>query len=118
MATMTMDFGARRVATTPVVLTSRGRFVARAVVGMLAAALIAGVFSFGKDVAVAALSSASASAVATHTVVVQPGETLWQIAARELPNTDRRDAVARIRSLNALEGRSVMAGEAIAIPTE
>ena len=118
MATMTMDFGARRVATTPVVLTSRGRFVVRVLVAVLAALLVVGVFSFGKDVAVAALSNTSASTVSTHTVVVAAGETLWQVAARELPNTDRRDAVARIRLLNGLEGRSVQAGETIAIPAE
>lgn len=118
MATMTMDFGARRVSTTPVVLTARGRVVVRALVGALAAVLALGVFSYGKDVAVAALSTASAATVASHTVVVQPGETLWQVAARELPTTDRRDAVARIRTLNALEGRPVQAGETIAIPAE
>jgi len=118
MATMTMDFGARRVSTSPVVLTARGRFVVRALVMALAAVLSLGVFSYGKDVAIAALSNASASTVATHTVVVRSGETLWQVAARELPNPDRRDAVARIRTLNALEGRSVQAGETIAIPAE
>ena len=120
MATMTMDLGGRRVVgtTTPVVLTARGRFVTRAIVTVLAAVLALGVLSFGKDVAVAALSNASAATVASHSVVVKPGETLWQIAARELPNTDTRDGVARIRTLNVLDGGSIKAGQTLAIPAE
>lgn len=120
MATMTMDLGGRRVVgtTTPVVLTARGRFMSRALVSALAAVLAVSVLSFGKDVAIAALSNASAATVASHAVVVQPGETLWQIAARELPNADTRDGVARIRTLNALEGGSIRAGQSLAIPAE
>ena len=40
----------------------------------------------------------------------------WEIAARELPGSDVRDSVARIRTLNALEGRSIQAGQSLAIP--
>ena len=118
MATLTMDYqGSRVVGTrTPVVLTARGRFVVRAVVTALAAVLALGVLGFGKDVAIAALSNASVNTVASHSVVVKPGETLWQIAARELPGADTRDSVARIRTLNALEGRSIQAGQTLAIP--
>lgn len=118
MATMTMDFAGPRnvVAKTPVALTARGRLVVRAVVVMLAGVLALAVLGFGKDVAIAALSNASASSVASHSVVVKPGETLWQIAARELPGSDVRDSVARIRTLNALEGRSIQAGQSLAIP--
>ena len=118
MATLTMDYqGSRVVGTrTPVVLTARGRFVVRVLVTVIAAVLALGVLGFGKDVAVAALSNASVNTVASHSVVVKPGETLWQIAARELPGADTRDSVARIRTLNALEGGSIKAGQAIAIP--
>lgn len=118
MATMTMDFGGGRIVgtKTPLVLTERGRAAVRLLVGILAAVLALAVFSFGKDVAVAALTSTSAAPATSHTIVVKPGETLWQIASRELPGTDTRDAVARIRTLNALDGRSVQAGQEIAIP--
>lgn len=119
MATMTMDLGSSRIGTTtPIALTARGRFVVRTMVAVIAAALAFGVLSIGKDVAIAALSNASASTVASHSVVVQPGETLWQIAARELPGADTRDGVARIRTLNALEGGSIRAGQTLAIPAE
>jgi len=83
---------------------------------VLAAVLALGVLGFGKDVAIAALSSTPVSAASTHTVVVKPGETLWEIAARELPGADVRDSVSRIRTLNALEGRSIQAGQSLAIP--
>lgn len=118
MATMTMDFaGSRVVGTkTPVVLTARGRLLVRTLTAVLAAVLAFGVLGFGKDVAIAALSSTPHEVAVSHAVVVKPGETLWQIAARELPGGDVRDAVARIRVLNALEGRSLQAGQTIAIP--
>lgn len=119
MATMTMDFaGSRPVSTrTPVALTARGRFVVRVMTTVVAAVLLLAVLGFGKDLAVAALSSVPQETAVSHSVVVRPGETLWQIAARELPGGDVRDAVARIRTLNALDGRSLLAGETIAIPT-
>lgn len=118
MATLTMDYqGSRVVGTrTPVVLTARGRFIVRVIATALAAVLALGVLGFGKDVAIAALSNAPVNTVASHSVVVKPGETLWQIAARELPGADTRDSVARIRTLNALEGRSIQAGQMLAIP--
>ena len=118
MATLTMDYqGSRVVGTrTPVVLTARGRFIVRVIATALAAVLALGVLGFGKDVAIAALLNASMNTVASHSVVVKPGETLWQIAARELPGADTRDSVARIRTMNALEGRSIQAGQTLAIP--
>lgn len=120
MATLTMDYqGSRVVGTrTPVVLTARGRFIVRVIATALASVLALGVLGFGKDVAIAALSNASVNTVASHSVVVKPGETLWQIAARELPGADTRDSVARIRTLNALEGRSIQAGQTLAIPAK
>ena len=120
MATLTMDYqGSRVVGTrTPVVLTARGRFIVRVIATALAAVLALGVLGFGKDVAIAALSNASVNTVASHSVVVKPRETLWQIAARELPGADTRDSVARIRTLNALEGRSIQAGQTLAIPAK
>ena len=48
--------------------------------------------------------------------VVLPGETLWGIAAEEAPAADRRETVARIVELNALDGSRVLAGQRLAIP--
>ncbi len=54
---------------------------------------------------------------ATHTIVVQPGQTLWSIARDVAPNADRRETIARIIQLNALPASGVSAGERIAVPT-
>jgi hypothetical protein len=54
---------------------------------------------------------------ATHTIVVQPGQTLWSIARDVAPDADRRDMIARIIQLNALPASGVSAGERIVVPT-
>ncbi len=129
MATMTMDFGGPR-ATRPATrvtaahtesalrLTARGRLVVRIAVATLVTLLIFTLMSLGKGTAVAATTQAPQSAAASHSVVVRSGETLWQIAARELPNTDPRDSIARIRTLNGMSKMAVLdAGQTLEIPT-
>lgn len=122
MATMTMDFGAPRVATRPrstasVRLTPRGRAVVRAAIVLLVACTAFVVLSFGKSAVVATLSRAPQATVATHTVVVQPGQTLWQIAAHEMPGADPREGIGRIRTLNGLSAAdTIVAGQELSIP--
>lgn len=128
MATMTMDFGGPRLArpasrtsaaraATPVRLTPRGRLVVRLLVGVVVTLLAFVLLSLGQGAVVAAMTDAPAS-TATHSVVVRSGETLWQIAARELPGTDPRDGISRIRTLNGMAPTdSLLAGETLAIPT-
>jgi hypothetical protein len=41
---------------------------------------------------------------------------LWSIAGEVAPGADRRDTVAEIVELNALDGSSVRAGQRIAVP--
>ena len=126
MATMTMDFGAPRFAArprasqaaAPLRLTARGRVVVRAGIVLLVACIAFVVMSYGKGAVVAALSRTPAPAASVHTVVVQPGQTLWQIAARELPGIDPRDGIGRIRTLNALSATdSIVAGQALSVPS-
>ena len=50
------------------------------------------------------------------TVVVQPGETLWQIATRVAPGTDPRTTVHRIEELNGLTTATVSAGQRLYVP--
>ena len=50
--------------------------------------------------------------------VAKPGDTLWGMAARELPGVDRREAVARIRTLNGMSpSATIVAGQEVSIPS-
>ena len=53
---------------------------------------------------------------ATGVVVVQPGESLWQIASEIAPGVDPRETVSAIRSLNGLGDTTVVAGQSIVVP--
>lgn len=59
--------------------------------------------------------AAGVSAPATASVVVQPGDTLWSIAASVAPDTDVRITVDRLVALNG--SASLVAGQVLAIPT-
>ena len=49
-------------------------------------------------------------------VVVQPGDTLWSIAARQYPGADPRERVQAIEALNGLEGPVIVPGESLELP--
>jgi len=51
-----------------------------------------------------------------HQVVVQPGQTLWSIAAKADPTADPRDVVQEIMSTNALGSPSITAGQLLWVP--
>jgi LysM repeat protein len=51
-----------------------------------------------------------------RTMVVEPGDTLWGIATREMPRRDGQAAVAELRRLNRLEGYGVDAGDRLVLP--
>jgi nucleoid-associated protein YgaU len=50
------------------------------------------------------------------TVVVQPGDTLWSIAASRYPGADTRERVDSIERLNRLSGPVIVAGETLELP--
>ena len=78
-------------------LTRRGRLA------VFAAALIA-VLALGIVVSSAVVATGDAGEPpATDVVLVQPGETLWQIASAIHPGGDIRDTVDDIMRLNALD---------------
>lgn len=53
----------------------------------------------------------------TTKVMVEPGETLWQLAAQVQPGADRHDTVAAIMSLNDLESASqIRPGDILIVP--
>lgn len=54
---------------------------------------------------------------ATRTVVVQHGQTLWQIARDIRPDADPRVTVQRIQELNGLTTAQVWAGQPLVVPS-
>jgi LysM repeat protein len=51
------------------------------------------------------------------TVVVQPGDSLWSIAAQRYPSDDVRARVDDIEQANGLKGPVIEAGEILKLPT-
>lgn len=97
-----------RTPAAPLRLTRRGRVV----VVLLLALVAVTAFSLGR-----ASSDASGAPAATRrSVVVQPGETLWEIARRAVPGADPRETVARIADLNDLSGSLVHPGQRLVVP--
>lgn len=90
-------------------LTARGR----AVLWILAAVAVALVTLIGSQAS--ADGPVAAQEVVRH--VVQPGETLWQIAESvAAPSQDVRDVVVDLVRLNELPEAGLMAGQVIVVP--
>jgi len=89
-------------------LTRRGRLVV--VVTVLLLLVLAG-FTVGR-----VSSQAAGPARPLPTVTVEPGETLWQIAARVAPTADRRLVVRQIEQLNDLGDGRVLVGQQLRLP--
>jgi hypothetical protein len=108
----------RQPRTAPVRLTRRGRAVLLLV--LLAVALVAfslGRFSSPSDAARPGSAPAADGAVVADAavVVVQPGESLWEIARRVAPDADPRRVVAQLKAVNDLDG-AVRAGQRLTLP--
>lgn len=52
----------------------------------------------------------------THTVVVGPGDTLWELASGAAHGGDVRAMIAHIEDLNGLAGVSLSAGQSLRVP--
>ena len=86
----------------------------------------AGLAAAGRVLAIllAGAGTSALLALATHvgsaplgaTVVVQPGDTLWSIAANRYPGDDPRARVDEIERLNRLQGPLIEAGETLRLP--
>jgi LysM repeat protein len=57
------------------------------------------------------------TAPASVTVVVQPGDSLWSIAAAQYPGADTRERVDAIERLNGLGSPVIVAGETLQLPS-
>ena len=100
----------RPARTTPVRLTRRGQVVAVLVfLGLLLAVLTV----YGSH---SAATGEAGAPVATRTVEVGKGDTLWGIASEVAEPGQVRDMVHRIQELNALSGAGLQVGQEIAVP--
>ena len=92
-------------------LTTRGR-VALALLGAVALTVFLGIGHLPASHA----GDRPTTLPKAGAVVVQPGETLWQIATRLAPSTDPRTTVQRIEQLNGLTTATVSAGQHLYVP--
>jgi nucleoid-associated protein YgaU len=63
-----------------------------------------------------ALSRVAQGGAAAATVVVQPGDTLWTIAAERYPSDDTRARIDEIERLNNLSSPVIVVGETLRLP--
>lgn len=89
-------------------LTTRGRVVAC----LVAQAVIVGALGAGR--ATNAASADTRGAIAT--VVVQRGQSLWQIAGEVAPDADRRSTIATIARLNSGLRAELHPGQTLRVP--
>lgn len=110
-ASPTAQRPARGTTPAPLRLTRRGR----AVLALLAF-VVASALSVGLGVSLG-LSAPAGAAGETVAVTVQPGDTLWVLAAGVAgPGEDVRDVVAEIAELNALRTHDLSAGQQVLVP--
>lgn len=95
-------------------LTRRGRVVFTT---LLAAPLVALALYLGLN-AGGAVATGSGGTADFETVTVEPGQSLWDVAATVAPEADPREVIADIASLNRLDSAVVQPGQELAIPFE
>ncbi|MEH0111152.1 LysM peptidoglycan-binding domain-containing protein [Tersicoccus sp. MR15.9] len=101
----------------PLHLTRRGRLVFVGLPVLLAVAVlltVVGVFTTAPAAAEQGVRQVPSTPAVQ--VTVQPGQSLWQVAAENAHGRDTRDVVAKIVSLNGLSGDHIDAGRKLYIP--
>jgi len=95
-------------------LTRRGRMV---ITTLLAAPLAAMALYLGVNAGGAVATGESGSAQ-FEIVTVEPGQSLWDVAASLAPEADPRDVIADLASLNQLDSATVQPGQELAVPSQ
>ncbi|MAS55802.1 MAG: hypothetical protein CMJ44_14485 [Pimelobacter sp.] len=90
-------------------MTRRGR-VAVLLLGLMVLLAIGVVFAGG--------SLASEEPAPTETIVVAPGDTLWEIASDLSEDGDVRDMMRTIEQLNSLDTVALAVGQRLQVPLE
>ena len=94
-------------------LTRRAEVLIRRVTAALVVLAVVGVVT---ALAVGVVGLVRPAEQTSRTVVVQPGQSLWQIAEEHSSGGDVRDQIERIRSVNGLSGAGVQAGQRLIVP--
>jgi hypothetical protein len=92
-------------------LTRRGRLA------LLVAAVLCLLVGFSLGNALSFTAGSISSPAASHSIVVQPGQTLWGIATQVAPHADPRATIQQIIVLNHLPSTGVQVGETLAVPS-
>lgn len=92
-------------------LTRRGRLA------LLVAAVVCMLVGFSLGTTLSFTAGSISPPAASHSIVVQPGQTLWGIATQVAPHADPRATVQQIIVLNHLSSTGVQAGETLAVPS-
>ncbi len=103
----------QRAAVTPgrLRLTRRGRLTVTSVA--FATSLFAGV-----GIASAHVGVPADTVTIDHSIVVRPGQTLWEVAATELPDLPVTSAIAEIQVANRMNSSELVAGTTLLIPAK
>lgn len=104
--------GGRKAPRSAVRLTRRGRVVLGIVLSVPFAAVLMVVGSWSADA-----ETQSSGAPATGVVVVEAGQSLWEIASTVAPESDPRATITAIRDLNGLGSDAVVPGQALVVPS-
>ncbi|MGH2726387.1 MAG: LysM peptidoglycan-binding domain-containing protein [Actinomycetota bacterium] len=81
---------------------------------LIALTLLGALLGLGSR-AVVAVQQRPSEPVWSH--VVQPGETLWQLAGSASPDRDPREVVDRLIEANHLEGGVIIPGRRLVLPS-
>ena len=85
--------------------------------GILLALVITAANQLPALVAGASASDAKVSTGSVTYVTVRSGDTLWSLAQRYAPNTDPREWIDQVDTINNLGTAGVFAGERLAVPS-
>lgn len=81
---------------------------------LIAFALLGALLGLGTT-AVVAVQQRPSAPVWSH--VVQPGDTLWQLARAAAPDRDPREIVDKLIRANDLDGGTIMPGQRLVLPS-
>ena len=107
--------GSRSAAKSPtsghIRLTRRGRLA------LLVAPVLCMLLGFSLGNTLSFTAGSISPPATSHSIVVQPGQTLWGIATQVAPHTDPRATVQQIIGLNHLASTGLQAGQTLAVPS-
>lgn len=97
--------------------TGTGRRVRLIRAGVIMALMITAVNQFPHFLPGASASNEKVSAGSIHWVSVRAGDSLWSLAQQYAPNTDPREWIDQVTTINNLGTAGIFAGERIALPS-